>query len=198
MKPIRKTLLLITGAIGALLAFNPSAQAQDVPELNQAQAASAQQQRMIPGVRYTTGAVTTSGWEKSLTDGNPNLRRWNWSAITSYTQSSYNKVPPGAFVQKTNKPEQQALKPTGSIYVKPIQVSPEIYAKKRVQPGVIVVGNTNNTSSVSGRVKLPKQIIASQPPVAKSYNTSYVNGNLRPGDETLAARNVYGRLMRTQ
>lgn len=198
MKPFGKTLLLITGAFGALLAFNPSAQAQDIPELNQGGPSPAQQQRMIPGVRYTTGAVTTAGWEKSLTDSNPNLKRWNWSAITSYTQSSYNKVPPGAFVQKSNKPELQALKPTGSIYVKPIQVSPEIYAKKRVQPGVIVVGNTNNTSSVSGRVRVPRQIIAAQPPAAKSYNTNYVSGSLRPSDETLAARNVYGRLMRTQ
>ena len=196
-----KSLLLATGALGALLAFNPAASAQDVSEFSRQQASAngAPPAGMLPGIRYTTGAVTTAGWERTLTEGDPNLKRWNWSAMTSYTQTSYNKVAPGAYVKKINNGTTPALKPAGSIYVKPIQVSPELYAKKRVQPGVIVVGNTNNTSSVSGRVRFPRtNQIAAVAPVAKGYN-NYCNGTISvPDSDAFANRNVTGRLMRTQ
>ncbi|MBX9689292.1 MAG: hypothetical protein K2X27_21460 [Candidatus Obscuribacterales bacterium] len=187
---------LLSGALGAFLAFIPAAQAQEV-DSNQSSAAP---MRMIPGVRYTTGAVTTAGWEKSLTDGDPNLKRWNWSAMTTYTQSSYNKIPAGAFLKKSNRAEQPALKPTGSIYVKPVQISADTYAKKRVQPGVIVLGGNNSNSNLSGRVRLPKQQIAQSAPVAKSYNVNYgVAGQVHlPSDESLASRQVHGRLIKTQ
>lgn len=190
------TLLLTTGALGALFAFAPAASAQDVSEM-QMQAPS---QGMRPGIRYTTGAVTTVGWEKSLTDGNPNLKKWNWSAMTTYTQSSYNRVPAGTFAKKLNNNNVEALKPTGSIYIKPIQVSPETYAKKRVQPSTIVVGNNNSNASVSGKVRLPRtNQIAAVAPAAKSYN-NYVSGALLPSSEDSfsASRNVTGRLMRFQ
>jgi hypothetical protein len=193
MSFVIKTTLLLNAALGAALAMMPAASAQDFSDNRQMPA------NAIPGVRYTTGSVTTAGWEKSLTDGNPNLKRWNWSSMTSYTQSCYNKVPAGAFLKK--KPEeQQALKPTGHIYVKPIAVNPETYAKKRIQPGVIVLGDNRSTGSVSGRVHLPKQI-AQAAPAAKSYNVNYgVSGNIRPGhdSESLASRNVFGHLMKTQ
>ncbi len=192
---IKKTFLLLTTAIGALLAFNPSASAQDVSEFSNAAPAN-----MRPGIRYTTGAVTTSGWEKSLTDNNPNLKKWNWSAMTSYTQSCYGKVPAGAYLKKSNKPEEVALRPAGSIYTKPIQVSADAFAKKRPTPGVIVVGNSNSNSNVSGRIRAAKPQIAEAAPVAKSYNSySDVSGRITaPEGQNLASRNVYGRLMRTQ
>src|SRR6185503_1970878 len=103
----------------------------------------------------------------------------------------------GAFVKKINNNPDVALKPAGSIYVKPIQVSPELYAKKRVQPGVIVVGNNSGSGTVSGRVRIPRtnQIAAVPPPAAKSYNVNYVNGSLIPGSDDFANRNVTGRLM---
>ncbi len=192
---------LASAAIAAIFAFNPAASAQDVGQLNMAQQA-APPPNMRPGIRYTTGAVTTAGWEKSLTDGDPNLKRWNWSAMTSYTQSCYGKVAPGAYVKKINRPgEQTALKPAGSIYVKPIQVSPETYAKKRVQPGVIVVGDTRTGTNLSGKVRIPRhnQIAEAPQPEAKSYNVNYVSGSLRtPQNDSYASRQVSGRLMRTQ
>src|SRR5437868_4107187 len=124
MSCVLKTTLLLTGALGAVMALMPAASAQDFSDNRQLPA------NALPGVRYTTGSVTTSGWEKSLTDGNPNLKRWNWSSITSYTQGCYNKVPAGAFLKQNKAEDPQALKPTGHIYVKPIQVNPETYAKK--------------------------------------------------------------------
>ncbi len=45
---------------------------------------------MRPGVRYTTGTYVVSGpgWEKQLTNGNPNLGHWNWIPVLGYTQST--------------------------------------------------------------------------------------------------------------
>ena len=68
-------------------------------------------------------------------------------------------------------------------------------------PSAIVVGGNNNTSSVNGRVNIPRQQVASVP-VAKMYNSYGVSGTLSaptaPGTGNLASRNVFGRLMRTQ
>lgn len=190
-----KITLLLCGAFGALLVFNPSASAQDATEMS---ATPAQQAQMLPGVRYTTGCVTTAGWEKTLTDANPNLRRWNWSAMTTYTQSCYNKVPAGAFVKKASKP-QEAMKPVGSVYSKPIHVNPDTFAKPRAPQNTIVVGTGTGTGNVSGRIHVPKSQIASAAPAAKSYNINYgVSGTLVPEGESLASRNVHGRLIRTQ
>lgn len=201
MGRLGKVTFLLTGAVGALLACMPGASAQDLSDTRPTSAPvqQAQQQQgqvpanMIPGVRYTTGSVTTTGWEKSLTNGDPNLKRWNWSSITSYTQSCYNKVPAGAYV-KNNRP-------SGGIYTKPIQINPDTYAKKRIQPGVIVLAGNHANANVSGHVKLPRQI-AKEAPAPKSYNVDYgVAGTVHvPGNppESLASRQVFGRLMKTQ
>src|SRR6516164_9703852 len=134
MSCVIKTALIVSGALTTALAIMPVSQAQDFSayEQNQQQASPASPipgvAHPVAGVRYTTGAVTTQGWEKSLTDADPNLRRWNWSAITSFTQSSYNHLPAGAFLKK-NKPEaQQAMQPADSKYVKPIKISADTYA----------------------------------------------------------------------
>ncbi len=191
MKSIGRNLLL-TAAIGAILGTMPAASAQDVS------GSQGQQFKMQPGIRYTTGAVTTSGWEKTLTDGDPNLKRWNWSAMTTYTQSCYNKVPAGAFVKKNQK-DAPALKPTGSIYVKPVRIAADAYVKKEKPQPVMVVGTGSNTASVSGHVRLPKPVVASIAPAAKSYNVNYVSGTLSiPDGESLATRQVHGKLIRTQ
>lgn len=155
----------------------------------------------VPGVRYTTGAVTTSGWEKTLTDGDPNLRHWNWSAMTSYTQSSYGKVPAGAY--------QKEKRPSSGVYVKPVHINPDTYAQKR-QPFVPIAARTpapartnagNQTASnVSGTVRFNKPA-AGQPveAVAKTYGSNYTNTNVGgqivagSGSET---RDVYGKLVR--
>lgn len=188
-----KRLLLFIGSGILALACSQSANAQDVSSVQA-------QQKFIPGVRYTTGAVTTAGWEKTLTDGDPNLKNWHWSAMTSYTQSCYNRVPAGAFLPKRNQPAQmQQIKQPGSIYSKPVHISPERYAKKRTQAGVIVVGNGNSTSSVNGKVRMPRQI-AQSAPAAKTYGVDYgVSASLTtPQDSYMASRHVRGRLLQTQ
>lgn len=104
--------------------------AQDISE--------AHPQRVRAGLRYTTGAVTTHGWEKTLTEKNPNLGHWNWSAMTSYTQTEYKKVEPGAFISKGKQKAppnaihaQTPLRNPGSIYQKPVHISPETFAPRR-------------------------------------------------------------------
>lgn len=191
-----ENLLLAVLAIGAAAAFAPNASAQEVGEFR-----NATNVQMKPGIRYTTGVVTTAGWERNLTDGDPNLKRWNWSAMTSYTQSTYNHVAPGAFAKRKDAPEVAALRPAGSIYVKPIQVSPEINARRRPTPAVIIVGNNNANANVSGRIRTPQQHqIAALAPQARMYNSYGVNGSLlTPTDsDAVASRNVSGRLVRMQ
>lgn len=152
----------------------------------------------VPGVRYTTGAVTTAGWEKTLTDGDPNLRHWNWSAMTSYTQSSYGKVPAGAY--------QKDKRPAGGVYVKPVHINPDTYAQKR-QPFAPITARTpartnagNQTASnVSATVKFNRPSGQPVEAVAKTYGGNYTNTNV--GGQVVAgsgseARDVYGKLVR--
>jgi hypothetical protein len=189
MSWLLKAPVLFSGAVAVAMGFIPAVSAQDVSDSRKMPA------RMIPGVRYTTGAVTSSGWEKSLTDNNPNLKRWNWSSITSYTQSSYNKVPAGSV--PGNKHD--VMRP-GHIYTKPIQISADTYAKKRTQPVAISQGSNRANANVSGRVNFPSEI--AQEPEAKSYNVNYgVAGKVKlPHHQTgsLASQQVTGRLMKTQ
>lgn len=170
----------------------PVAQAPAAP------AAPAQPPRnYVPGVRYTTGAVTVQGWEKTLTDGDPNLKRWNWSAMTSYTQSCYGKVPAGAYAKDK--------RPSGGVYVKPVHINPDTFAQKR-QPFVPITARTpvrNNTpnqtaSNVNGTVKFAKPAQQATPAVAKSYGSNYTTADV--GGQVVAgsgseARDVYGKLM---
>jgi hypothetical protein len=174
-----------------------------------------------PGVRYTTGAVRVSGWEKTLTDGDPNLRHWNWSAVTTYTQSAYGRVPAGAYLDKKKAP--------GGIYVKPVQIQPGAYLKKttayvsnnnepdyvsnrsaktgtgakliapQYQP--VQANNSNQTASnVTGRVRFKKPVaVAAAEPTAKTYSGDYTNANVGGRimtDSTRSSRDVYGKLMR--
>lgn len=178
-----------------------------------------------PGVRYTTGAVRVSGWEKTLTDGDPNLRHWNWSAVTTYTQSAYGKLPAGAFLDKKKSP--------GGVYVKPVQLPPGAFLKKTTTPtyeahntpGPDYVANRtaktgtgakliapqyqpvqtsapNRTASdVTGRVRYKKPVaVAAAEPEAKTYGGNYtdakVGGSVTVPSPTCDSRHVYGKLMR--
>jgi hypothetical protein len=98
LKP-RFSIPLAVGVL-SLLIYSPSALAQQqmtdievAPQPARASGSrrvvttSAQQAGERPGVRYTTGYTESSGWEQSLVKGQPNLGRWNWSPIVSYTQS---------------------------------------------------------------------------------------------------------------
>lgn len=223
---------------GFLLVAPSVAQAQDVQDdvLPKAPAAPVspglrvQQQQLparnyTPGVRYTTGSVTVSGWEKGLTDGDPNLRHWNWSAVTSYTQSVYGKVPAGAYLDKSKQRQ------PGSIYVKPVHINPDTYAKKFTEVNVPVehqgpkyVANStartgtgatllapryvpvNNetprqtATNVSAKVrfhKAPPAVKEPEPkPIAKTYGSNYTEANVGAQICTPKSnRSVYGRLM---
>jgi len=87
----------------ALLLFAPSCQAQD----------AAQPDRLV---RVTTGYHQVSGWEKPLVDGNPNLGHYHWTPQGGYDQGYLHIRSP--------------QRPQGSIYAKPIHVSPDAYVPK--------------------------------------------------------------------
>lgn len=106
-------------AFAATAAFSVSApaclaQAVAAPERH---VAPVQHTPMRPGVRYTTGTYVVSGqgWEKQLTNGNPNLGHWNWIPVIGYTQST----------GTTSKQAIQAPAPVEhkSVYVKPNHVA---------------------------------------------------------------------------
>jgi hypothetical protein len=67
-------------------------------------------------VRVTTGYHQVAGWEKPLVDGNPNLGHYHWTPQGGYDQGYLHIRSP--------------QRPQGSIYVKPVHVSPDAYVPK--------------------------------------------------------------------
>ncbi|MBY0359300.1 MAG: hypothetical protein K2W82_14965 [Candidatus Obscuribacterales bacterium] len=141
-------------------------------------------------VRYTTGAVTNAGWERTLCDGDPNLKRWNWSAMTSYTQS-YKRFAPGAFKKDDRKEP-------GGVYVKPVHLPPIVNDRYRPAPAQIVVGN-KVTTGLSGRVRTPhdsKVVAHNNETKVLTYGDLY--GRISPvtANAVSEKRDVFGKLMR--
>ncbi len=83
------------------------------PAASQAQNAAAQPDRLV---RVTTSYHQISGWEKPLVDGNPNLGHYHWTPQGGYDQGYLHIKSP--------------QRPQGSIYTKPIYVSPDAYVPK--------------------------------------------------------------------
>lgn len=158
------------------------------------------QSGMIPGVRYTTGATRTVGWEKQLIEGDPNLGRWHWSAMTNYTQSQYNRVPPGHFLQssKSNSNPMVARKAPGNIYTKPINAPLPKNTRIVHRVNAVLLANRpeqHSTLSVGGRLVPQRSTRAAE---ARAYLQGY-----RKADSDLsgclpvpsqADQQVYGRL----
>lgn len=137
----------------------------------------AQAEQLLPGrsIRYTSGSATSSGWEQGLVEGTPNLGHFYWSPITSYSQN-YVKVPLPAnknLEKAGNQPVQ--LRPSGSIYAKPIHVplpANQNHVNASIQTANRVVGSVyakpihvplpvarhaplQTASSLSGKLRVP-------------------------------------------
>ncbi len=170
-------------------AFQTSAFSQDITE------SSAHSAGCIPGVRYTSGAVTVAGWEKVLTDNDPNLARWNWSAMTSFTQSSYQRVAPGYFVDKNSSRSNVALKPTRTIYKKsatlPLPKNDRITTRTRA----MILPAASFSGTVNGSLCRKEKACSSPQLIAKSYRMDYsnVSAQLRSGMDT-PSMSVHGRI----
>jgi hypothetical protein len=155
-------------------------------------------------IRVTRGAHTNAGWEKPLTDSDPNLKHWTWVPVTSFDQA-YIHVAPGSLV-KDKRPEHIYVKPThvstvvsrpDHVYVKPVHVPLPV-----VNHPVAVATTENNhaTTDVYGKVRAPHRdpdhsLIAE----TKVYSQGYgeVSGRIRPSTVTAMSEStsVYGKLM---
>lgn len=166
-----------------------SAQGFDVNQINNSDRMASKTQVIVDpnatrayGYRVSSGSHTTSGWEKSLTNGDPNLRHWTWMAITNYDQK-YIKVVPGAHLQRQMKPMK---KPTGGHYVKPIKVA----LPKRDYTAYCNSLTRRSNNDVSGRVMVSKAVT---PTYAYAETGRRYNSNSTGA--TLSSQDVYGQIV---
>lgn len=138
-------------------------------------------------IRYTSGSVTNKGWEKALCEGDPNLKHWNWSAMTNYTQA-YKRFAPGAF-------EPPGKRKSGGIYVKPIHLPPINNVRPPSPP--VVVGN-RTTNNLNGQVRVPKvsALLNAEEPKVLTYSNA--SGRLaNPSRERLSeGMTVQGKVIK--
>jgi hypothetical protein len=86
-------------------------------------AGQADAQMVDSRIRYTSGAVVRTGWEKELVQGQKNLKNYYWGAMVDYTQA-YKKVP------LPSRPELDAFRnktasdsPAAYHYTKPVHLA---------------------------------------------------------------------------
>lgn len=149
-------------------------------------AANAQKPVRPYSIRYTSGRVTNAGWEKVLCDEDPNLKHWNWSATSDYTQS-YKRVAPGSYGK---------ARPQSGVYAKPVHLSPLTYAKPRADDIPIVVGD-RATIRVRGQAIIPgnDSMVPISPPVL-SYGSYLKNPDEETGGSFADSRKVRGQLIK--
>jgi hypothetical protein len=142
-------------------------------------------EQLKPGrsIRYTAGATTSSGWERSLVEATPNLGRFYWAPITSYSQKYIKApLPPNERLERARKMQPAPLRAPGTIYVKPIHA---------LLPAVERTPVTS-TSAVSAYVK-PVHV---PPPATKPspMRVANVSAKLRLRSGTIASAEVSARL----
>lgn len=172
-------------------------------------AANAQQMQMQPiqhqqqpfqpvaGVRYTTGAVVTQGWEQNLVKGNGNLAHFHWSPIVSYTQ--------GMPAQKTRKQAVSAPPIQREFhYNKPIHVpNPGVYHRlpvaQKAQPGALLHRDDKDVSAKlsykNHEENLNGKLLAKKPAATAATYASYSRNSEASTDMLLARKEAYGQLL---
>jgi hypothetical protein len=122
-------------------------------------------------VRVTTSYHQTAGWEKPLVDGNPNLGHYHWTPQGGYDQGYMHIRSP--------------QRPQGSIYAKPIHLSPDAYVPKarefqplanRVDPPTA----PRRDSTLAGQILPDKRVQAmlAQPTKVATYADYDTRGTL--------------------
>lgn len=122
-------------------------------------------------VRVTTGYHQVSGWEKPLVDGNPNLAHYHWTPQGGYDQGYLHIRSP--------------QRPQGSIYTKPIHISPDAYVSKPKESQPLTNRIDNQPASrrdnlLAGQI-LPErrvQAMVAQPPRVATYADYDTHGSL--------------------
>ena len=128
--------------------------------------ASAKEGRMA---RVVTGSVTVSGWEQQLIRGNPNLRHFYWSSITSNVQGRH-KVSEihGPNIKHVKFiPARPRKKP---VYVRPVHI-PTIAGRPSSYSGKPVHIPITRKKETSASIRSPE--------VSSRVATKAVNGQLK-------------------
>jgi hypothetical protein len=148
-------------------------------------------------IRVTTGAVTNEGFEKDLTNTDPNLRHWCWVPVTTARQA-YIHMAPGQVDH--GKPNMTRPK---SVYAasKPVAVPlPTVRRWDLQYPRQIASrGGSHSASDVHGTVSYSKEPARSIAQETKTYSYSDVSARLsapRYNTAFEASTNVSGKLMR--
>lgn len=152
-------------------------------------------------VRVTTGAHTNAGFEKPLTDGDPNLKHWCWVPVTNYDQG-YIRIPAGA--DSSGKVRQRPSR----VYMKsgtaPLPLNPAY--SKPWKPAYINYGtpttvkasrhaNSNVTGKLTAKMPFAR---AAGPAITKTYSGGYgdVSGRVRPTSMAMTeSGRVSGKLL---
>jgi hypothetical protein len=184
MLPLSRPTLLIISLGAAILASSLPAVAQMSDD---------EIARRKASIRHTVGYTETVGWEKDLVERDANLGHWHWSPMVNYHQA-FNHVPAG----QSRKATQTVQRPQ-SIYIKPTKVALpqrkyDWSCLKKYQRQTARRRTTTDTSLV---LTARQPDVGEAATVAKSYG-SYgdVSGKIRCGRETLANREVSGRLLK--
>jgi hypothetical protein len=124
-------------------------------------------------VRVTTGYHQVAGWEKPLVEGNPNLGHYHWTPQGGYDQGYLHIRSP--------------QRPQGSIYAKPIRLSPDAFVPKvrDIQPlanHVDAPSAPRRDNLLDGQI-LPErrvQAVLAQPTKVATYADFDTRGTLVP------------------
>ncbi len=186
--------LTLAGVFGLLTVGAANAQQFEMQPIQQQQKPF----QPVPGVRYTTGAVVTQGWEQNLVKGNGNLSHFHWSPIVSYTQ--------GMPAQKTRKQAVTAPPIQREFhYIKPTHVpNPGVYhplpVAQKAQPGAFVhrdgkdvsasLSFKNREENVNGKL-LNRKGETAAPATYGNYNRNSEAST----DMMLARKEAYGQLL---
>jgi hypothetical protein len=126
------------------------------------------------GMRITVGNHSSAGFEKSLTEGDPNLKHWTWLPISSAEQAYIHKAP-GSLASGNAAPHKSrgymkcntAPLPMVTYYSKPVEkhastdVSAKLTASKAPTP-VATETRVYRYSDVSGRLNAPPMTAMSE------------------------------------
>ncbi|HEY9868949.1 MAG TPA: hypothetical protein V6D08_07265 [Candidatus Obscuribacterales bacterium] len=137
------------------------------------------------GIRYTAGATTSSGWERSLVEGTPNLARFYWAPITSYSQKYIKApLPPNERLETARKLQQAPLRAPGTIYVKPIHTPLPVVARAPVHTATEVSAYVKPvhvplpTASVAAKLRAPATAVTSAH-VSAQLRSQEVSGEIK-------------------
>lgn len=140
-------------------------------------------------IRVTTGTSTNAGFEKALTQSDPNLKHWCWVPVSTMNQA-YIRVAPG----QVDHGKPNVARPK-SVYAasKPVAVPlPQVRRFDLQYPRHIASSGSRSNSDVRATVSYSRNPVTE----TKMYSYSDVSGRLSaPRTAYNESKDVYGKLV---